>query len=313
MFTLRASTGKDISRNFEIWRTSVLATHQFLSSTDFQAISKLVEESYLPVADLVVAVDANDLAHGFIGLTGDHVDALFVHAESRGRGIGSLLLRSFLNRRTEATVDVNEQNAAAASFYRSRGFEVRGRSAIDGEGRPYPLLHMHWKRAAAPIEVRDYRPDDLDALMEVFIRAIRDTACRDYTPAQVDAWAQPDRELWSQRRSSRPTWVAVVDEQVVGFTDLEPDGHIDMMYVHPRVAGKGVAGSLLRWAEEQAMLNGIDRLHAEVSLTARPFFERNGFEVIEPERVLRNGQHFDRFRMEKNLQRHRHSTGACET
>lgn len=312
MFTLRAATKADLARNVEIWRTSVLATHQFLSPADFRAIGELVETSYLPAADLVVAVDANDLAHGFIGRTGGHVDALFVHGESRGRGIGSLLIRSFLAGRNEATVDVNEQNAAAGSFYRNKGFAVRRRSAVDSEGRPYPLLHMHWRRALAPFELRDYRPNDLDALIEVFIRAIRDTACRDYTPEQVDAWAQPDRELWLQRRSSKPTWVAVMDEKVVGFTDLEPDGHIDMMYVHPCVAGNGVARALLERVEEQAKQDGIGRLYAEVSLTARPFFEKNGFTVIEPERVFRNGQHFDRFKMEKTLQLHRPQTETRE-
>jgi GNAT superfamily N-acetyltransferase len=302
MFTLRATRSEDLARNFEIWRTAVLATHHFLSPEDFRGISEFVEKSYLPSADFTVAVDANDVAHGFMGTSGDHVDALFVHAESRGQGIGRLLLHSFLATRSEATVDVNEQNVSGRRFYEAMGFEQQGRSDADSEGRPYPLLHMRWSRKRVELVIRDYRPEDLDGVIEVFIRAIRETSCRDYTPAQVDAWARPDRQLWSERRLSRPIWVAEMGGQVVGFTDLEPDGHIDMMYVHPRAAGKGVARALLQRAEGHASSNGISRLYSEVSLTARPFFEKNMFSVVEPERVYRNGQHFDRFKMAKNLQ-----------
>ncbi|MCO5963881.1 GNAT family N-acetyltransferase [Sinorhizobium meliloti] len=115
MFTLRAAKDKDLARNFKIWCTSVLATHHFLSTEDFGNISELVEKSYLLCADLIVAVDADDLSHGFMGATGDHVDALFVHAASRGQGIGRLLLDSFLATRNEATVDVNRTSPEEAS------------------------------------------------------------------------------------------------------------------------------------------------------------------------------------------------------
>lgn len=76
MFTLRAAKDKDLARNFKIWCTSVLATHHFLSTEDFGNISELVEKSYLLCADLIVAVDADDLSHGFMGATGDHVRRL---------------------------------------------------------------------------------------------------------------------------------------------------------------------------------------------------------------------------------------------
>jgi putative acetyltransferase len=136
MFTLRRATGKDVRRNFEIWRSAVLATHQFPSERDFQDISVLVEKSYLPAAALVVAVDEEDMPHGFLGMTDDNVDALFVHAESRGKGIGRLLLESFLAARDEVTVDVNEQNRSGRKFYEKVGFQVIGRSDVDDAGRP---------------------------------------------------------------------------------------------------------------------------------------------------------------------------------
>ena len=59
----------------------------------------------------------------------------------------------------------------------------------------------------------------------------------------VAAWAPADRQLWSQRRMSSPTWVADVDGKAIGFTDLEPDGHLDMMYVDPQPDGEGAVPS----------------------------------------------------------------------
>jgi putative acetyltransferase len=41
-----------------------------------------------------------------------------------------------------AAVDVNEQNASAVAFYEHSGFRVVDRSAVDGMGKPFPLLHM---------------------------------------------------------------------------------------------------------------------------------------------------------------------------
>ncbi|RVL90337.1 acetyltransferase [Sinorhizobium meliloti] len=147
MFTLRPSSSKDVQRNFEIWRSAVLATHGFLSGRDFHEISTLVETSYLPAAALVVAVDEADVPHGFMGTTEDTVDALFVHAESRGKGIGRLLLQSFFANRKQVMLDVNEENSSGRMFYEKMGFQVAGRSDLDDAGRPYPLLHMRWRRS----------------------------------------------------------------------------------------------------------------------------------------------------------------------
>lgn len=150
---------------------------------------------------------------------------------------------------------------------------------------------------ASGIVIREYRSSDLDKLIEVFIQAIRLTASRDYGEAQIAAWAQADRDVWQEKRSSRRTLVATVEDEVAGFADLEPDGHLDMMYVHPRFQGRGTASALVAEVKSRAVLAGLQAVHTEASLTARPFFESMGFTVVAPERVFRNGQWFDRFKM----------------
>ena len=153
----------------------------------------------------------------------------------------------------------------------------------------------------AGLFLRPYQPTDLDAVIAVFLGAIRQIASKDYNPAQIAAWAQADRPAWQQRRLTRPTWVAVIDQMVVGFTDLEPNGHLDMMFVHPGYQGMGVASMLLRAVEAAAAAQGLSRVFTEASLTARPFFEKRGFKVLARQRVEKRGQIFTNFRMQKTI------------
>ena len=138
------------------------------------------------------------------------------------------------------------------------------------------------------IHIRPYRAGDLDGVIDIFLRAVREVAARDYDQQQIDAWAQADRKAWSVRRMSRPTWVATIGSSLAGFADLESDGHLDMMFVHPAHQGMGVASALLAHVEASAREQGIARLHAEASITARPFFERRGFRVIAEQVDLRS-------------------------
>ena len=103
----------------------------------------------------------NGLCAGFMGLSdvdeeiaiksaatdGQHaparqVEMLFVDPAFQRRGIGRALL-DFARRRWPCLfLDVNEQNGAAARFYFKYGFTAIGRSELDGQGRPYPFLHL---------------------------------------------------------------------------------------------------------------------------------------------------------------------------
>lgn len=148
MFEIRTAHPQDRERLFDIWHSSVSATHDFLSAAHVAEIAELVREQYLPVADLLVAVDRHDVPHGFLGATENRIDALFVHAASRGAGIGRLLVRRILDGHGEVTVDVNEQNLSGRGFYEHLGFHVYDRSDQDDQGRPYPLLHLRWSSQA---------------------------------------------------------------------------------------------------------------------------------------------------------------------
>jgi putative acetyltransferase len=64
--------------------------------------------------------------------------------------------------------------------------------------------------AEAETFVRAYRPEDRDAVINVTVRAIRESAIRDYSSSQIEAWAGGDRiDAWSAV-DDRLIWVAVI-------------------------------------------------------------------------------------------------------
>src|SRR3546814_15533006 len=132
--------------------------------------------------------------------------------------------------------------------------------------------------AKGEIRIRLYASDDDDALITLYRDSVRIVARRDYTHEQVMAWApdEIDRAAWAARRANRPTWVAELDGVPVGFVDLEPDGHIDMLFVDADHQRQGVASVLLGQVEETAHDQGLTRLHTQGSNNARPARERRG-------------------------------------
>jgi len=125
-----------------IWESSVRATHHFLQESDIAALRPLLLNAYLPNLKVVIARDESGVIHGFLGVDENRIEMLFVDDASRGKGVGTLLLRHAIDHFGANEVDVNEQNPQGVGFYRYMGFVQVGRSERDGQGNPFPLLHM---------------------------------------------------------------------------------------------------------------------------------------------------------------------------
>lgn len=143
MLTLRPATTADFPALVALWERSVRATHDFLPPAVIEELRPLILEQYLPALAVQVA-EQQGVPLGFVSVGGDRVEMLFIEPAARGQGIGRLLLEHALHHQQARAVDVNEQNCQALAFYQHLGFEVIGRSALDGEGRPFPLLHLRW-------------------------------------------------------------------------------------------------------------------------------------------------------------------------
>lgn len=153
------------------------------------------------------------------------------------------------------------------------------------------------------IAIRPCREDDSDTVLDIYNRAVREIACKDYSPAQIAAWAPWDRDTsaFAARLRAKPTFIAEIGDHAAGFADLEPDGHIDLFFVHPEHQRRGVGTALLDFLEALARSHGLDRLYAEVSITARPLFDGRGFAIIAPQLVEIRGQTLRNYKMEKLL------------
>jgi len=140
-------------------------------------------------------------------------------------------------------------------------------------------------------------------MMEVRRTSITRVCVHDYTPAQITGWAaqaQDPVKLDARYRNS-VTWVALLENRVVGYINLAAEGYIDSFYVHAEAQKCGAGTALLATLEENATASNVARLHSEVSITARPFFEKRGFSVLTPQVVTVDGIQYDNFRMEKQL------------
>ena len=168
-------------------------------------------------------------------------------------------------------------------------------------------LHAHHHpmitNQSPSITIRPYGVADATALTNLFRSSVREIASRDYTAAQIRAWApdEIDAVQFGRRCEAKSTWVAELGGRIAGFSDLEPDGHIDMLYVHPNFLRLGVARALLEHIEETARINALRRLYTEASLTARPIFEVMGFRMVVPQTVTIRGESMTNYRMEKRL------------
>lgn len=151
--------------------------------------------------------------------------------------------------------------------------------------------------------LRTFSAADAAALAALFRDSARSTCPRHYTEMQVRAWAPDsmDVEQFNVRCAARATWIAELEGVIVGFCDLEPDGHIDMLYVHPQHQRRGVAGTMLDHIEDVARQRHLPRLYTEASIPARPVFEARGFRCVASQTVIVRGVSMTNFRMEKHL------------
>ncbi|MBJ7900204.1 MAG: GNAT family N-acetyltransferase [Cyanobacteria bacterium RI_101] len=151
--------------------------------------------------------------------------------------------------------------------------------------------------------LRPYRPEDGPALTRLFQETVRAVNSRDYTPAQIQAWAPDslDPNLWERRCRDAIARVAEAQGQVLGFIILRRDGYLDCLYCHKDYRRRQVGLRLYQEAAEEARNLGLTRLWTDASITALPFFERLGFTLARAQTVRLRGETFLNYRLEKDL------------
>ncbi|MFV0347195.1 MAG: acetyltransferase [Halodesulfovibrio sp.] len=136
------ATQQDYSELIAIWEASVRATHHFLNNADIESLRPLILVQYFDAVTLQCARNEQGTILGFCGVAENKLEMLFVHPDHFGKGVGTALCRHAMQKMHVTAVDVNEQNPKATGFYKHMGFVITGRSAVDGQSNPFPLLHM---------------------------------------------------------------------------------------------------------------------------------------------------------------------------
>ena len=151
--------------------------------------------------------------------------------------------------------------------------------------------------------IREYRPEDLSSVIEVYRDAVRAIAPALYTPEQVNAWAA-FAEQGDELSAMLAQGYRLVVESAAGidaFAVLDPADYVSLLYCRARASRQGHATRLLNALEAEASRRGVTRVHTAASLISHPLFLRHGYTVDTEERVERNGIDFDRYRMSKRL------------
>ena len=131
------------------------------------------------------------------------------------------------------------------------------------------------------MEIRAYRQEDIKEIAELFYNTVHTVNAADYTEKQLDAWAE------------HMTLVAVMPsdkengtEQIVGFADMDSTGYLDRLYVHRDFQRYGIASELCSRLEQAAE---VEEFTTHASITAKTFFEKRGYRVVQEQQVERQG------------------------
>ncbi len=137
------------------------------------------------------------------------------------------------------------------------------------------------------MELRSYQQADCKELTELFYNTVHTVNAKDYTEEQLNVWAtgQVDLEKWNLSLQEHYSIVAVKNDVIVGFGDIDKTGYLDRLFVHADYQGKGIATAICDQLEQFA--EGNITTHA--SITARPFFEKRGYKVVKEQQVERTG------------------------
>ena len=131
-----------ISKLIAVWEASVRATHLFLSDSEILSIKEYVPQALKSVDKLIIAENDEEKPIAFMGIENKTLEMLFITPSERGQGLGKQLLQYGISNYKVNRLTVNEQNPQAKGFYEHMGFAVRGRSDVDEQGEPYPILYM---------------------------------------------------------------------------------------------------------------------------------------------------------------------------
>lgn len=148
--------------------------------------------------------------------------------------------------------------------------------------------------------IRKYSTSDCEEIANLFYDTVHSVNRVDYTVEQLSVWAtgKVDLEKWNKSFLQHYTVVATYNDRIVGFGDIDQTGYLDRLYVHKDYLKRGIATAICNELEGAV---DVAQISTHASITARPFFERRGYKLINEQHVERDGIVLINYVMKKEI------------
>ncbi|MBW1654454.1 GNAT family N-acetyltransferase [Flavobacterium quisquiliarum] len=144
---------------------------------------------------------------------------------------------------------------------------------------------------------------DLNEMQQLYIETIKSVCKNDYNPEQIEAWIYGvnNKERWIEIIEKQYVLLAIIENKIAGYGTLKDGNYIDFFYVHKDFQRQGIADKILTELELEAKNQDSKTITSDISITARPFFEKKGFVVKAEQKNVRLGAELINYKMEKEL------------
>ena len=157
---------------------------------------------------------------------------------------------------------------------------------------------------ATNLGIRPLTELDIPEMRELFRTTVLTVNSKDYTKEEVADWASCGESVahWKELLAKND-YIGAIDGQgkIVGFSSMNAEGYLHSMFAHKDWQGRGVATLLLSEVEKMACGYGVRKISVEVSITARPFFEKHDYKVVKEQKAKANRLWLTNYVMEKTL------------
>ncbi|MBS7252743.1 GNAT family N-acetyltransferase [Flavobacterium branchiicola] len=144
---------------------------------------------------------------------------------------------------------------------------------------------------------------DLEEMQQLFVETIQSVCKNDYNPKQIEAWIYGvhNTERWIEVIETQFVLLAIIENQIVGFGTLKDGNYIDFFYIHKDFQRQGIADKILSELELEAKKHNSKIITSDISITAKPYFEKKGFIVKAEQKNIRLNVELINYKMEKEL------------
>ena len=152
--------------------------------------------------------------------------------------------------------------------------------------------------------LKEYCSTNNEEIVALFFETVHSVNKADYAKSQLDVWAPENINpaVWCRPFLEDDTIIAEDNGKIIGFGNITKEGYLDRLFVHAGHQGKGVAKAICSALEDSMKERGISTITTHASITARPFFEKQGYAVLSENIVHRQGVELINFKMEKRVQ-----------